>query len=131
MEIKATLPVGKYPDRLYVLGDDRVAVLNRDLRETEELGSELRAKGSIKLIDTLNNSIVEERKLKDSNVYPVWYEENKVLIVAVDYSYMFGGWGVKGKGEFMKITKEGIKYSLIREGGSISIIYRSMTGYIF
>lgn len=117
LEIKSTLSVGKYPDRLFVLGNERIAVLNRDRRDRDQIKeNDSRAKGSLKLIDTLNNRVIEEKELKETDVYAYWDDEQKVLIVSVDYSRFFGTFGLKGKGEFYKVTEKGIVYHLIKEG---------------
>lgn len=123
LDVQTTLPLGKYPDRLFVLSQERIVVINRDLRPTAELkDTKKREKGSLKLIDTVNNSVIEERELKETDVYTNWDDDNKVLIVSVDYSYFMGTAGLKGKGEFYKVTEEGIVYHMLK-GGWIDLDY--------
>lgn len=123
LDIQRTLPLGKYPDKLFVLSEERIAIINRDLRATSELkDTERREKGSLKLIDTVNNCVVEERELKEKDVYTTWDDDNKVLIVSADHTRFMGTMGLKGKGEFYKVTKDGIVYHLLK-GGWIDLDY--------
>lgn len=75
-QIKSKLKLGDKTERLYILGPDRGALLSFNQRRSRK-----DCYGSIKIIDTYGNALVEERKLFHPNTGVYWYEENLSLFV--------------------------------------------------
>jgi hypothetical protein len=93
---KNTLSLESNPVGLYVLGNDRVALI-----EVNSKASRSTTNGSVKLIDTLNNTIVEERRFKFLKSNVQWFPDIKTLILIADDNQ---------KSRCYKINNEGFRY---------------------
>ncbi len=96
LEIKNSLTLDNHPDNLFVLGNDRIALI-----DTHPKGSNSRTNGSVKLIDTQNNSIIEERKFTFVKGQFQWYSDVKTLIIIT---------ADKKMSRCYKLTREGFRY---------------------
>jgi hypothetical protein len=83
-------------------------------------GYMLRGFGSIKLINTLENKVVQENQLLPTEVYTQWFEDQKTLIVACNsYSMAVSRVNskesalIRGKGMFYKVTENDIQASKV------------------
>lgn len=85
---------------LYILSQDRIALLNLD--------SKHKAK-SLTLISTQDYSIIQEQKLKMIYSWTSWFDKEHVLIVGgfETRNILFG---LVGQGEFCKVTANEIKF---------------------
>lgn len=96
LAVKNTLPLEHNPVSLYVLGNDRVALIEMNSKAS---GSILGA--SVKLIDTLSNTVIEERRFKFLKSNIQWFPKVKTLILIADDSQ---------KSRCYKITNDGFRY---------------------
>lgn len=102
--IEHTMPTGGNPKRTFAMSDDRLALFSSDWSQNQDL-----KEGLVRLINLTDYSIVEEQKTKPMFSYYQWFEKEKTLIVACGQA-KFGFFGMYGKGEFFKVTAQGIKY---------------------
>lgn len=97
LKIQQSILAGKNPDRLYILGENRIALLDWDRQKDQD--------GSVKVIDTNSYTVVKEHVFKPMNVYTQWFEDEKILIL-VTGNIKMGSFGLKGEGDFLKITAD-------------------------
>lgn len=96
---KSELELGGKTERLYILGPDRAALLSFNKRRSRKSNY-----GSIKIIDTYGNTVVEERKLFHPYTGVYWHEENLSLFVTnglLSENMM--------EGRIYKVTEAGIR----------------------
>jgi hypothetical protein len=96
LAVKNTLTIENNPVSLYGLGNDRIALVDMNPK-----GSNSATNGSIKLIDTKNNLIIEERKFKFLKSRIQWFSDQKVLILIADDN---------NKSRCYKINNDGVRY---------------------
>ena len=94
LAIKSQLPLGLNPESLYVLSSERAVVLDSG----KEGGTTY---GSLKLLDPVNNRVVEERRFKPQKAYFNWYPEERVLIAGIDE---------QSKSRCYKVNRDGFRY---------------------
>ncbi len=75
-QLKSRLEIGARTERLYTLGPDRVALISINKQRSRKSKP-----GTIKIIDTFANAVVEERKLFYPNTGAYWYENSRSLFV--------------------------------------------------
>ena len=119
LEVKTSLLVGKFPDRIYNLSDELAIVVCVDRRtiherETDD-GTVSREKGLIQLVDLSSNSILEEQEIQPKTTFLNWHEKERVLIVVAGTT-SYTGIGVFGSTEVFKVSVDGIKRHLIKRG---------------
>jgi hypothetical protein len=98
LKAETTMPVGQNPQSIFVLGPDRVVLVDADTS-----GSKKSKEGSVKIINPLDNTVIEECKIKPLKTVTQWYQKEKVLIVCVDED-------VPPKSRCFKVTAEGFRY---------------------
>jgi hypothetical protein len=86
---------------LYILSQDRIALLNLDWKHKAK---------SLTLIDAQDNTIVQEQKLKRIYSITSWFEKERILIVA-GFETKDTGFGLTGKGQFCKVSTNGIQFT--------------------
>jgi hypothetical protein len=96
LEVKNTLTIENNPVSLYVLGNDRIVLV-----DTNPKVSNSSSNGSVKLIDTKNNTIIEERKFKFQKSRIQWFGEEKTLILIAEDNK---------KSRCYKINNDGFRY---------------------
>lgn len=96
LAVKNTLSLESNPVNLYVLGNDRVALI-----EVISKASRSTPNGFVKLIDMLNNTIVEERRFKFLKSSVQWVPNEKKLILIADDNQ---------KSRCYKIANDGFRY---------------------
>ncbi|HEX3048624.1 MAG TPA: hypothetical protein VHY08_28000 [Bacillota bacterium] len=98
MKAGTALPVGRYPENLYLLGNNRLAVV--DCPQVSA-GAGRSPAGSIQLINESNLTVVEERKFKPNKSYLQWFENEKTLIAGIDEN---------AKSRLYKVDQSGFRY---------------------
>lgn len=73
-QIKSKLEIAPQSKHLYILGPDRAALISQYRKRKDEFGT-------IKIIDTYGNAVVEERKLSLPNIGIYWHEKSRSLFV--------------------------------------------------
>lgn len=98
--VLASLPVGKNPEKIYMLSQDRAAILDVDSSDSHKSGE-----SSIKLINTADNTLVEERRFKPTEIRLQWFEKEKTIVVAVDEKQ-----SSPRKSKVFKVNAAGFRY---------------------
>jgi hypothetical protein len=96
LTIKNTLSSNQKILGLYVLSQDRIALLNVDVKHKTK---------SLTLLNAQDNSTVQEQKLKMIYSLTSWFEKERTLIVG---GFEYG----RGKGQFCKVSTTGIQFTV-------------------
>jgi hypothetical protein len=96
LAVKNTLPLENNPVGFYVLENGRVIMIEVNSKTPASISN-----ASIKLIDTNNNTILEERRFQFLKSQLQWYSTEKTLILIADDNQ---------KSRCYKITSDGFRY---------------------
>lgn len=99
LAVQNTLSTDKKILGLYVLDQERLALLNLDLNHKAK---------SVSLINTLDNTVVQEQPLKLIYSMTNWFEKERILIIA-GFETKAGGFGLVGNGQFCKVSANDIR----------------------
>ncbi len=100
LALKSALPLNN-PVSLHVLGNGRAALIEVNPKASRSMLS-----GSVKLIDTGNNTVAEERRFKFLKSRLQWFDKEKTLILIADDNQ---------KSRCYKINNDGFRYYEIPE----------------
>ncbi len=100
LTIQNTLSTDKKIQALYVLSPERIALANLDLDHKAK---------TVSIINTQDNTIVQEQKLKLIYTLTSWFEKERLLIVA-GFETKSNGFGLTGRGQFCKVSIDGIQF---------------------